>query len=48
MGSFGGFYFGEKKKPKKNRLEEKAQQLTREKTFVLPKVQIVAKGKKTE
>lgn len=45
MGSFGGFYKGEKKKQKKNLLEKKADYLSRKQTFVLPKIEIIKKGK---
>jgi hypothetical protein len=45
MGSFGGYYFGERKKPKKEDLEKKARKLSFERPFVLPKVEIVSKKK---
>lgn len=45
MGNFGGFYKGDKKKPKKSFLEKKAQYLSQKQTFVLPKVEIIKKGK---
>jgi len=48
MGSFGGFYSGEKKRSKKEDLEIKARQLSYQKPFVLPKVQIISKTKKEE
>jgi len=46
MGSFGGFYKGEKRKTKKNILEKKAASLSVKQSFVLPKVEIIRKGKK--
>lgn len=46
MGQFGGFYKGEGKKLKKSILEKKAQMLTQKQPFVLPKVEILSKGKK--
>jgi hypothetical protein len=45
MGSFGGFYKGEKKKQKKLLQEKKAQFVSSRQTFVLPQVEIVKKGK---
>lgn len=48
MGQFGGFYKGEKKKNKKQFLEKKAQQFVGSGVFVLPKVEIIKKGKKDE
>ncbi|MCL4382778.1 MAG: hypothetical protein M1575_01895 [Patescibacteria group bacterium] len=48
MGNFGGFYTGDKKKPKKDKLEKKAQQLSYQKPFVLPKVEIISKKKREE
>jgi len=45
--SFGGFYKGEKKKPKKHVLEKKAQKLTTD-TWVPPQIEIIGKGKKKE
>lgn len=44
MGSFGGFYKGEKKKQKKKDLSKKGQ--TYATPFVLPTVEIIGKGKK--
>lgn len=44
--SFGGFYKGEKKKPKKGTLEKKAQKLNT--GWTLPQVEIVGKGKKKD
>lgn len=43
MGRQGGYYFGEKKKPKKKYLEEKARRLSLKKPIVLPKVKIIKK-----
>lgn len=48
MGSFGGFYSGDKRKPKKGKLEEKARALSYQKPFVLPKVEIIRKERKEE
>lgn len=48
MGSFGGFYSGDKKKPKKARLEEKAKKLSNSGAFILPKVEIISRKKKEE
>lgn len=48
MGSFGSFYKGDKRKAKKAILERKAEQLSRKQTFILPKVEIVKKGKNEE
>ena len=48
MGSFGGYYFGEKKRRKKEELEKKARRLSMQKSFVLPKVEIVRKKKRLE
>ena len=45
MGSFGGFYKGEKKKKKKDILEKEAEQIG--KMFMPPKVEMLGKkGKK--
>ena len=45
MGSFGGYYKGEKKKKKKEILEKEAEQIRR--IFMSPKVEILGKkGKK--
>ena len=41
--SFGGFYKGEKKKPKKGELEKKKQTMTS--VYSPPQVEIVGKGK---
>ena len=46
MGSFGGFYKGEKKKKKKSTLENKAGQVVNRESFSLPQVEILKKGKK--
>lgn len=47
MGNFGGFYKGDKKKPKKTTLEKKAHVLSSTSGgFILPKVDIISKGKK--
>lgn len=49
MGSFGGFYKGEKRKQKKSTLEKKAQKLSvGGSSFVLPQIEIVKKGKRDE
>lgn len=39
MGSFGGFYKGEKKKPKKNDKKADASFVSSKPVFVLPKMQ---------
>ena len=44
MGSFGGFYKGDKKKKKKEYLEREATNIA--KIYSLPKVEIIPKGKK--
>lgn len=46
MGSYGGFYKGDKKKKKKETLEKQAGQFTR--AYVPPKVEIVGKKGKKE
>ena len=47
MGSFGGFYKGDKKKLKKSSLEKKAQkQMGVASPWQLPQVEIIKKGKK--
>ncbi len=46
MGSFGGFYSGEKKKKKKKYYEQKAKQEFDRQSFSLPQVEIIRKGKK--
>ncbi|MBI4066953.1 hypothetical protein HY407_01110 [Candidatus Gottesmanbacteria bacterium] len=48
MANFGGFYKGDKKKPKKVTLEKKAVILSSQKSFVLPKIEIISKGKREE
>lgn len=45
MGSFGGYYKGERKKTKKTILEKKALKFSTGGTFVLPKIEIIKKGK---
>lgn len=45
MGQFGGFYKGEKKKTKKDKLEKKANQVMNKRTFVLPEIEIIKKNK---
>lgn len=44
MGVYGGFYFGDKKKKKKEYLEKQATRVVR--VYTPPKVEIVGKGKK--
>lgn len=44
---FGGFYKGEKKKPKKKELEKKAERLVTNVDY-LPQVEIIGKGKKKD
>jgi len=47
MGSFGGYYKGDKKKLKKSQLEKKAhKQVSSTGGWQLPKVEIIKKGKK--
>ncbi len=47
MGSFGGYYKGEKKKLKKGKLEKKGNtMLSPGSTWQLPQVEIIKKGKK--
>ncbi len=48
MGQFGGFYKGDKKKPKKTYLDKKANQLGSTQSFVLPQVEIIKKRKNEE
>jgi len=49
MGSFGGYYKGDKKKLKRQILEKKAQNLSNSGSgFVLPKVEIIRGGKKED
>lgn len=45
MGQFGGYYKGDRKKPKKAKIEKKAQSAVTRQTFVLPKVEIIKKGR---
>ncbi|MEK7165875.1 MAG: hypothetical protein AAB874_03670 [Patescibacteria group bacterium] len=42
--AFGGYFKGEKKKPKKNELEKRAEKALG--GFVAPQVEIIGKGKK--
>lgn len=44
MGVYGGFYFGDKKKKRKEYLEKQATHVAR--VYTVPKVEIVGKGKK--
>ena len=44
MGSFGGFYKGEKKKKKKDDLEKEIKGLG--KSYTVPKVEIIGRKKK--
>ncbi len=46
MGSFGGFYKGEKKKQKKSSLEKKAQKQLSGGSWQVPQVEIIKKTKK--
>jgi hypothetical protein len=46
MGSFGGYYKGERRKQKKAVLEQKAQKLSLKQGFILPDIEIIKKGKK--
>ena len=46
MGSFGGFYKGDKKKQKKSTLEKKAAKDFGSASWQLPQVEIIKKGKK--
>ncbi|MCL5970137.1 MAG: hypothetical protein M1450_01375 [Patescibacteria group bacterium] len=48
MGQYGGFYKGDKKKPKKKNLEKKAKELSYKQPFILPKVEIIKKEKNWE
>lgn len=43
MGQFGGYYKGEKKKPKRKKMDKKAQEVMNKKSFALPQVEIVGK-----
>lgn len=44
MGSFGGYYKGDKKKKKKETLERQAMHIP--KVYTPPKVEIIGRGKK--
>ena len=44
MGSFGGYYKGDKKKKKKSDMENDAMHIQR--IYTPPKVEIISKGKK--
>lgn len=46
MGVYGGFYFGDKKKKKKQYLEKQAAEIHR--VYSPPKVEIIGKGKKSK
>lgn len=46
MAGFGGYYKGEKKKPKRERLEKQAEKI-RHMDFA-PRVEIIGKGKKSK
>lgn len=46
MGTFGGYYFGEKRKKKKKLLENQAKKQLDQKPFILPEVEIIGKRKK--
>lgn len=43
MGNFGGFYKGEKRKLKRERLERQAEKIRQ--VSILPRVEIIGKGK---
>jgi len=45
MGQYGGFYKGDKKKLKKSLLEKKSKIIALKRPFILPKVEIIKKGK---
>lgn len=45
MGQFGGYYKGEKKKPKKKELEKRAGQIMNKKTYTIPEIEIIKKNK---
>lgn len=47
MGQFGGFYKGDKKKLKKQILEKKARSLGQTKSFLLPRIEIIKKSRKS-
>lgn len=44
MGMYGGFYKGDKKKPKRLRLEKEAEKIKR--FHSVPKVEIIGRGNK--
>lgn len=44
---FGGFYKGEKKKPKKGQLEKRAEKMASG-SIALPQIEIIGKGKKKD
>lgn len=44
--TYGGFYKGEKKKPKKTKLEKRAQKSITQPLFSPPQVEIIKRGKK--
>ena len=46
MGSFGGYYSGEKRKKKKEILERQAEQIKH--VYAPPRVEIIGKGKKNK
>lgn len=48
MGQFGTFYKGDKKKIKKSIQEKKAKTISFSQPFVLPKVEVIKKGKREE
>lgn len=48
MGSFGGYYKGDKKKPKKKDLEKKAHNTFSGGSWQLPTVEIIRKKKKDQ
>lgn len=48
MGSFGGYFKGDKKKLKKSELDKKAQKQTYGTSWMPPQVEIIKKGKKEE
>ena len=45
MGQFGTYYKGDKRKPKKSTLEKKARAISSKSSFVIPKIEIIKKGK---
>jgi len=48
MGSYGGYFKGDKKKPKKKELEKKAHKQMTGGSWQLPSVEIIRKGKKDQ